>query len=86
MPKSNENPSTIRSLWFLTIQTRTSPMKFSLLLLFVLAIPSVAEAKKYTAVKDGKEVVVHTNPAPVAVHRVLPPYGVGKHVYAGRRP
>ena len=35
---------------------------------------------------DGKTVVVHTNPAPVIVHRALPPYGVGKHVYSGRRP
>ncbi len=61
-------------------------MKFSLLLLLVLAVPGVAEAKKQTAVKNGKEVVVHTNPAPVVVHRVLPPYGIGKHVYAGRKP
>ncbi len=61
-------------------------MKFSLLLLFVLGLPGVAEAKKYTAVKNGKEVVVHTNPAPVAVHRVLPPYGIGKHVYERRVP
>ena len=59
-------------------------MRFSLLFLLLLAVPSVAEAKKQTAVKNGKEVVVHTNPAPVAVHRALPPYGVGKHVYSGR--
>lgn len=56
-------------------------MKLSLFLLLILAVPGVAEAKKYTAVKNGKEVVVHTNPVPVAVHRVLPPYGIGKHVY-----
>ena len=61
-------------------------MKFSLLLSFVLAVPGVAEGKKYTAVQNGKEVVVHTNPAPVVVHRVLPPYGIGKHVYEKRRP
>ncbi len=61
-------------------------MRFSLLLLFLLAVPSVAEAKKHTAVKNGRGVVVHTNPAPVAVHRAFPPYGVGKHVYSGRRP
>jgi len=61
-------------------------MKFSLLLVLVLAVPGVAEAKKYTAVKNGKEVVVHTNLAPVAVHRALPPYGIGKHVYQKRLP
>lgn len=61
-------------------------MKVSLLLLLVLAVSGVAEAKKYSTVKNGKEVVVHTNPAPVVVHRVLPPYGIGKHVYAGRQP
>jgi hypothetical protein len=59
---------------------------FRWLLLLLLALPGVAEAKKYKAVQNGKEVVVHTNPAPVAVHRALPPYGLGKHVYAGRRP
>jgi hypothetical protein len=57
-------------------------MKFSFLLLLLLALPNVAEAKKYTAVKNGRTVVVHTNPAPVAVHRALPPYGLGKHVYS----
>ena len=57
-------------------------MKFSLLFLLLLALPSVAEAKKHTAVKNGRTVVVHTNPAPVVVHRVFPPYGLGKHVYS----
>jgi hypothetical protein len=61
-------------------------MKFSLLLLLFLALPSVAEAKRYTAIRSGKAVVVHTNPGPVVVHRALPPYGLGKHVYSGRRP
>lgn len=50
-----------------------------------LAMPDQAQAKRYVAVKDGKEVVVHTNVTPVIVHRVLPPYGLGKHVYAGRQ-
>jgi hypothetical protein len=61
-------------------------MKFSLLLLLVLALPGVAEAKKAVAVKNGQEVVVHSRLAPVAVHRALPPYGIGKHVYASRVP
>ncbi len=50
----------------------------------VLCSPGIAEAKRYVAIKHGKEVIVHTNAAPVVVHRVLPPYGLGKHVYAGR--
>jgi len=57
-----------------------------LLFLVLVALPSVAEAKRITTVRGGKVVVVHTNPAPVAMHRVLPPYGVGKHVYTGPRP
>jgi len=48
----------------------------------LLSLSGVCEAKKYEAVSGtGKEVVVHTNLAPVLVHRVLPPYGLGKHVY-----
>jgi hypothetical protein len=50
--------------------------------LLLLALPSIAEAKKHVAVRNGKTVVVHTNPAPVAVHRVFHPYGLGKHVYS----
>ncbi len=57
-------------------------MKFSLIFLLLLALPSVAEAKRRTAVQNGKTVVVHTNPAPVMVHRAFPPYGLGKHVYS----
>lgn len=56
-------------------------MKWTLLLLLVLALPSPAQAKRYTENRGGKEVVVHTNPAPVMVHRAFPPYGLGKHVY-----
>lgn len=44
-----------------------------------------ARAERYaTATSGGKGVVVHTRRAPVAVHRALPPYGVGKHVYQPR--
>ena len=57
----------------------------------VLAVCDVRQerrefGKQQVDQKNGKEVVVHTNPAPVVVHRVLPPYGIGKHVYAGRLP
>lgn len=72
--------------FFLTMRTMASPLTCSLLLLFLLALPSPAEAKRHTAVRNGRPVVVHTNPAPVVVHRTFPPYGVGKHVYSGRRP
>jgi len=62
-----------------------SSLKLGLLLLLFFAA-SDAEAKRGTAVRDGQAVVVHTRPTPVAVHRALPPYGLGKHVYSGRGP
>lgn len=57
---------------------------FFLLVIIVTALASVASAKRFATVKDGKEVVAHTNLAPVVVHKILPPYGLGKHVYAGK--
>ena len=57
------------------------------LLIFVVVVlvmmPSIAEAKKLQTEKNGREVVTHTSRAPVAIHKALPPYGVHKHVYAG---
>jgi hypothetical protein len=38
-----------------------------------------ARAEKYVKHVNGREFVVHTNPAPVIVHRILPPF-YGKHV------
>jgi hypothetical protein len=55
-------------------------MKQTFLILVLLAMPSVAEAKRYREVQDGKEVVVHTRLAPVLLHHALPP-NVGRHVY-----
>jgi hypothetical protein len=50
-----------------------------------LTLTAISEAKKYpTTNANGQQVIAHTNKAPVAVHRVLPPYGIGKHVYAGK--
>ncbi|MHB1035910.1 MAG: hypothetical protein ACYC35_02840 [Pirellulales bacterium] len=50
----------------------------------LLSLSAVGEAKQYQAVTaSGKHVVVHTNPIPVAIHRILPPYGLGIHVYQG---
>lgn len=59
-------------------------MKKLLVLVVALAVmPSIAIAKKFETTKDGHEVVAHSSRAPVAVHKVLPPYGLHKHVYAG---
>ena len=55
-----------------------------ILLASVFVFPAVPEARRFVAVKGGKEVVAHTSLAPVVVHKVFPPYGLGKHVYAGR--
>jgi hypothetical protein len=38
-----------------------------------------AYADKYVQHVNGRDFVVHTNAAPVIVHRVLPPF-LGKHV------
>jgi hypothetical protein len=59
-------------------------MKKLLALAILLAVmPNVASAKKYESEKDGHEVVAHTSRAPVMVHKIFPPYGLHKHVYAG---
>jgi hypothetical protein len=59
-------------------------VKRLLVLVVVLVImPSIAEAKKFQTAQNGHEVVVHTSRAPVAIHKALPPYGLHKHVYAG---
>jgi len=57
---------------------------FAAVALASLALTNVCSAERYNAVVNGKDVVVHTRVAPVVVHRVLPPYGLGKHVYEGR--
>lgn len=60
-------------------------MRIILAIVFGLALAGVARAERYsTMTPGGKGVVAHTRLAPVIVHRVLPPYGLGKHVYAGR--
>jgi hypothetical protein len=40
---------------------------------------SVASAKQTIRIIDGREVVVHTNPIPVVLHRLVPPQR-GRHV------
>jgi hypothetical protein len=62
-------------------------MKKLLALVIILAVvPSLASAKKFESEKDGHEVVAHTSRAPVMVHKIFPPYGLHKHVYAGSLP
>lgn len=38
-----------------------------------------SSADTYSRHVNGKEVIVHTNPVPVILHRAVPPY-LGKHV------
>jgi hypothetical protein len=52
--------------------------------ILLVVIPPVAPAKRFESQKDGREVVAHTSRAPVAVHKIFPPYGLHKHVYAGK--
>jgi len=60
-------------------------MRYLLALGIVLMAASFAQASRQTTVtSSGKEVVAHSRVAPVVVHRVFPPYGMGKHVYAPR--
>lgn len=40
-----------------------------------------ADARRQRQVVNGREVVVHSNPIPVALHRALPPHH-GRHVTA----
>jgi len=51
----------------------------AILVMAQVATSDSAYAERYTRQVNGKTVVVHTNPLPVVVHRVLPPY-LGKHV------
>jgi hypothetical protein len=59
-------------------------MRKLLVIAIVLTVmPNVASAKKFEAEKGGRGVVAHTSRAPVVVHKIFPPYGLHKHVYAG---
>ena len=66
-------------------------MRFvGIVVLFVVAILAAsrtAQGERYTARRNGKQVVVHTRALPVVAHRVVPPF-YGRHVYerpGGRR-
>jgi len=58
-------------------------MKWILALMVLFSMATVSEAARYKVVHNGRVVVAHTRLAPVIVHRVLPPYGLGRHVYMG---
>jgi len=47
--------------------------------LFLACFVSDANAKQHKQNINGKEVVVHTNPIPVVLHRMVPPQH-GRHV------
>jgi len=60
-------------------------MRFLLALTITLVVTAVAQAERYATVRpNGKPVVAHTRLAPVVAHRLLPPYGMGIHVYGPR--
>jgi len=57
-------------------------------LTFVVLAPGIANAEQQLAQYRGQEVVVHSNPIPVILHRLVPP-NYGRHVtvreyHAGR--
>lgn len=50
------------------------------MLLFAGVVSTVdVEAKQYEKIVGGREVVVHTNPVPVLMHRMVPPQ-LGRHI------
>ena len=63
-------------------------MRTTIKIAFVLSVvllasssASHAEARKHKQVINGREVVVHSNPIPVVLHRMVPPQH-GRHVTA----
>ena len=54
------------------------PTSLIVLVCMVLTSSNVS-AEKYKKIVNGKEVVVHTNPIPVILHRMVPPQ-YGRHV------
>ncbi|MCY3006943.1 MAG: hypothetical protein NTV29_13325 [Planctomycetota bacterium] len=54
-------------------------LSFTAFALVVCGSLGIAEAKQYTRKIQGREVVVHTNPLPVVLHRMVPPQH-GRHV------
>ncbi len=63
------------------MKTRTTLRIVTITLVaFVLTVwASDASAKQHKQIVNGKEVVVHSNPIPVILHRMVPPQ-YGRHV------
>jgi hypothetical protein len=53
--------------------------KALLVAILVAGFSSASHAEQFIAKHHGREVVVHTNPVPVILHRLVPP-NVGRHV------
>ena len=47
----------------------------------VVSVASMSQADQFIGHKNGREVVVHSNPIPVFLHRLVPP-NYGRHVTA----
>ena len=61
------------------IQKTIKIVTIPLAVLLLAAMSSDAGAKQHKQNINGKEVVVHTNPIPVVLHRMVPPQH-GRHV------
>ena len=63
------------------MKTRTTLRIVTITLVaFVMTVlSSDASAKQHKQIVNGKEVVVHSNPIPVILHRMVPPQ-YGRHV------
>lgn len=48
-------------------------------LMVLVSVAETSQAKQYMKQVHGREVVVHTNPIPVLLHRAVPPQH-GRHV------
>ncbi len=63
------------------MKTKTTLRIVTILLVAVamISLASDASAKQHKQIINGKEVVVHSNPIPVILHRMVPPQ-YGRHV------
>lgn len=50
-----------------------------LAILLMVATTGTIQAQQTIRVVNGKEVIVHTNPIPVVLHRLVPP-NYGRHI------
>jgi hypothetical protein len=72
------------------INTIVKLTSIAIAILLMVCVSENASAKQYAQTFHGRHVVVHTNPLPVVLHRMVPPQ-YGRHVtqreiQAGRLP